>query len=373
MQEDNKRLRVSAEREDDGDDDDLTRSTSSATAANENILPALLQSDHHTLLEMRKQELEYAPNAEYFSQQPNIKPTMRAKLVDWIFDLGVDFHLRRYSTYCGVNFLDRFLSVAMVERSSLQLVGLVALWTGTKIEERYPPLATELCKNTGVTEKDMVVMEATMLDMLQWSAMPPTAYSFANFYLQRLHRIRGAAVPLSPQHLGDLMELLDFASLDSASLMFQPSILAAAALLVLRERFEVPTEQIEAVTALEIASMQRCVDWLRKLIVLGFTFSRDTQPSNEQGGDAQVQSRTNAALELILNQAEGDVGPLEHWKTWREMTRYWGEYAEEENVDEVEEEHIKGENEGDNSRVSLDSNVDNISPSNESSRGAVWY
>lgn len=302
-------------------------------------------SDLTALAEMCKQQLVYAPNAEYFTQQQQqqqhgqIQPLMRAKLVDWLFHLSKDLRLRRYSTYCGVNFVDRFLSVSCVDRSSLQLVGLTALWMGAKLEERNPPPVSELCDNTGVTKAQMVQMEATMLTGLGWNLMPMTAYSFATIYVQRLIRLcraeeqdEGDVLPFCKPHavlLSGTMELLDFCLMNHESLAFLPSVLAAAALEALWASYALPAALVGSATT-NLASAL-CSQWLAGVMAEGFRFSENESDDEEEEEDeeeddqsCEIQQHDPAALDLYLAKPRPEaLGELasEEWKTWRELAR----------------------------------------------------
>ncbi|KAH9258882.1 hypothetical protein BASA81_002946 [Batrachochytrium salamandrivorans] len=321
-----------------------TTSASPPAGDNKRLRLAPPAPDSTTLVEMCKQQLVYAPNAEYFAQQQNqIQPLMRAKLVDWIFHLSKDLRLRRYSTYCGVNFLDRFLSVSSVDRSSLQLVGLAALWMGTKLEERNPPPVSELCENTGITEKQMVQMEATMLAALEWNLMPMTAYSFATIYVQRLIRLcrteekeEGDILPFCNPHavlLSGMMELLDFCLMNHESLAFLPSVLAAAALEVLGERHSLPVALVYSATAEQASRL--CSQWLTGVMADGFRFSESESDDDDDGDEeeedeqsCEIQQHNASVLDLYLAKPHPEaLSELasEEWKAWRELARRYNQ------------------------------------------------
>ena len=70
--------------------------------------------------------------------QETLNSMMRAILVDWIVEVHQKFHLVPETLYLTVNIIDRYLSMVVVERKLLQLVGVTALLLACKYEEIYP-------------------------------------------------------------------------------------------------------------------------------------------------------------------------------------------------------------------------------------------
>lgn len=64
---------------------------------------------------------------------------MRAILVDWLVEVAEEYKLCADTLYLTINFIDRFLSVHIVQRSHLQLVGVACMWVAAKYEEVHPP------------------------------------------------------------------------------------------------------------------------------------------------------------------------------------------------------------------------------------------
>lgn len=242
--------------------------------------------------EMRWQEVEYQPDSDYFARQINLKPRMRAVLLDWMFEVSQEYGLKRDSVYFAINFVDRYLSKCVVERSSLQLIGVTALWMGSKMEEMMPPpiqdfsLATDGCCSV----EDMVAMERKITCCFGWRLMPCTAYSFASCFLQRLivnrltmtqqqneRLLRQAekswmmTTVVPHVQLNRVMELLDAAMLDSDSLCFLPSVLAATAVLslVLRDpASSFSARDVECATQIPLSELDTCMEWFTYVLEL---------------------------------------------------------------------------------------------------------
>ena len=92
--------------------------------------PSLL----HCTVQVRLQ-----PRVGYMHKQPDITPSMRSVLVDWLVEVSDEFSLQPSTLYLAVSLVDRFLSVMSVLRGKLQLVGTTAVYMAAKLEEIYPP------------------------------------------------------------------------------------------------------------------------------------------------------------------------------------------------------------------------------------------
>jgi cyclin A len=59
--------------------------------------------------------------------QGDITPAMRAILVDWLVEFADDFNFPADTLHLAVSYVDRFLSVGVITRSDLQLLGVAAM------------------------------------------------------------------------------------------------------------------------------------------------------------------------------------------------------------------------------------------------------
>lgn len=64
---------------------------------------------------------------------------MRFKLVDWIAQVHMRYHLLPETLWIAVNIMDRFLSKRAVSLEKVQLVGMTALFIAAKYEEIVAP------------------------------------------------------------------------------------------------------------------------------------------------------------------------------------------------------------------------------------------
>ncbi|WZZ42278.1 hypothetical protein YC2023_038537 [Brassica napus] len=130
--------------------------------------------------------------------------------------------------YLTVNIINRFLSLKPLPRRELQLLGVSALLVASKYEEIWPPQVNDLVYVTGYTydEKQILVMEKTILGNLEWYLTVPTQYVF----LARFIKSAG------PDRVMENMVhfLAELGLMDYDALNFSPSLLAASAVFTAR-------------------------------------------------------------------------------------------------------------------------------------------
>lgn len=86
---------------------------------------------------MRKREEDCAPLPSYLKLHPELSPSMRAILIDWLMEVCQEYLLKRETFHLAVTYVDRFLSKTQnVMKAQLQLVGICALYIASKLEVR---------------------------------------------------------------------------------------------------------------------------------------------------------------------------------------------------------------------------------------------
>lgn len=120
------------------------------------------------------------------THQTDINEKMRAILVDWLFEVHLKFKLMPETMYLTINLIDRFLERKIVVRQKLQLVGVTAMLLASKYEEIYAPEVRDFVYITdkAYTKEQILMMEATMLNALDFKVTVPTPYVFVNRYLK---------------------------------------------------------------------------------------------------------------------------------------------------------------------------------------------
>lgn len=122
----------------------------------------------------------------YMAHQTDINEKMRAILIDWLEEVHIKFKLMPETMFLTQNLIDRFLEKKIVVRSKLQLVGVTAMLIASKYEEIYAPEVRDFVYITdkAYTREQILQMEATMLNTLDFRVSAPTVYVFLNRYLK---------------------------------------------------------------------------------------------------------------------------------------------------------------------------------------------
>lgn len=130
----------------------------------------------------KSEELVKSAHWGYMSSQTDINEKMRAILLDWLVEVHLKFRLMPETLYLTVNLIDRFLERKMVVRQKLQLVGVTAMLLASKYEEIYAPEVRDFVYITdkAYTREQILQMESSMLNTLEFRITVPTAYVFLN-------------------------------------------------------------------------------------------------------------------------------------------------------------------------------------------------
>ncbi|KAK8601850.1 hypothetical protein V6N13_058473 [Hibiscus sabdariffa] len=167
---------------------------------------------------------------DYMDFQPDINSEMRSILLDWLIEVHRKFELTPETLYLTMNIVDRFLSMKVVQRDELQLVGISAMLIACKYEEIWAPQVNDFVfiSDNAYVREQILVMEKAILDKLEWYLTVPTPYMF-------LVRFIKASIP-SDDKMEDLAYYLAELGLMqySTAVFYCPSMLAAAAVYAAR-------------------------------------------------------------------------------------------------------------------------------------------
>lgn len=160
------------------------------------------------------------------SAQRDINATMRAILVDWLVEVGMEYKCQQQTLHLTVTLLDRFLSHVPMMRAKLQLAGVACMLIACKLEEIHPPPADEMVYISDHTYQrgEILLMEAAILQKLEFKLSAATIHDFLTRYLGIAKFERGEDVPM--EYLAHY--LVELALQDYNFLRFLPSAIAAA-------------------------------------------------------------------------------------------------------------------------------------------------
>lgn len=174
-------------------------------------------------------QTQYFINPAYCTDvQHDIRPKMRAVLVDWLVEVIEEYRLLPESLYSAVQYLDRYLSKRSVTRQRLQLLGCACMLIAAKFEEIYMPMAEEFVYITdnAYDRGSILEMEQEVLQVLDYSVKCATAKHFMTRYLHAAGAARGDMTTNIVKYLCEL-SLLEY-----RFLQYKPSQVTAAAVLV---------------------------------------------------------------------------------------------------------------------------------------------
>jgi len=158
----------------------------------------------------------------YLNKQVEISYKMRAILVDWLVEVHRMFKLIPETLFLAVSMVDRFLSVSMVSKDQLQLLGVTAMFIASKCEEIYAPECMDFVyvSDGACTKQQILKMEQTLLNTLHFNITHPTQLHF----LRRYSKASG-----SDYLLHTLCKyLIEMSLLDYYLLKCAPSLISAA-------------------------------------------------------------------------------------------------------------------------------------------------
>ncbi|KAF3781941.1 Cyclin-B2-2 [Nymphaea thermarum] len=172
----------------------------------------------------RATEIMSCVAADYMSKQTDINHRMRAILVDWLIEVHHKFDLRHETLFLAINLIDRYLSVENVMRKSLQLVGITGMLLACKYEEVYVPALEDfvIISDRAYSREDVLKMERSILNTLQFSLSVPTPFVFMRRFLK--------AAESETKLEMVAFYLIELCLVEYQMLKFPPSMLSAAAI-----------------------------------------------------------------------------------------------------------------------------------------------
>ncbi|CAN1250024.1 CYCB1-4, partial [Linum perenne] len=170
---------------------------------------------------------------DYMDSQPDVTAKMRSILLDWLVEVHRKFELMPETLYLTLNIVDRFMAVKNVTRRELQLVGISAMLIACKYEEIWAPQVNDfVCiSDKAYTGEQILLMEKSILQRLEWYLTVPTPYVFLVRYVK-------ASVPhdtmvLPVENMSFFLAELGLVQY-SVAVSYSPSLIAASAVFAAR-------------------------------------------------------------------------------------------------------------------------------------------
>lgn len=160
--------------------------------------------------------------------QTELNERMRAILIDWMVEVQVQFRLKTETLYLAISIVNRYLASNVVKRSTLQLVGVCALFIASKYEEVRPPPVNDfvLITDSTYSKEQILSFEGNILLALGFKLSVPSPLCFLEQLAQRLN--------FSPKNLFFARYIMELGMLEPLMLKYTPSLQAATAIYITR-------------------------------------------------------------------------------------------------------------------------------------------
>ncbi|XP_022638249.1 putative cyclin-A3-1 isoform X2 [Vigna radiata var. radiata] len=203
------------------------------------------------------------PMPDYVQKvQNDVDGNMRGVLVDWLIEVAEEYGLVSDTLYFCVAYIDRFLSLKVLSRQRLQLLGVAAMLVASKYEEVKPPEVEDLCYITDNTysKEEVLNMEADILTALKFELGAPTVGTF----LRRFCGVGQEGVDTSALQFEFLScYLAELSLLDYYFVKFLPSLVAASVVFLARFMLSTKTHPwnsaLHQLTTYKPADLKECI------------------------------------------------------------------------------------------------------------------
>ncbi|KAM5565789.1 putative cyclin-A3-1 [Rosa sericea] len=193
-------------------------------------------ADIYAYLRRMEVEPKRRPLPDYMEkiQKDSINANMRGVLVDWLVEVADEYELLPETLHLAVSYVDKYLSMNVVLRSELQLVGVASIFIASKYEEIDPPNVDELSditENT-FTKQQVIKMEADILLSLKFEMGNPNVRTFLRKFIDLAQESYYKNPNMQFESL--IYYLTDLSLVDYKLVKFLPSIIAASAVFLAR-------------------------------------------------------------------------------------------------------------------------------------------
>ncbi|CAN6444609.1 unnamed protein product [Victoria cruziana] len=221
--------------------------------------------DHLRIAETRKM-----PTTDFMEKtQKDINASMRAILVDWLVEVAEEYRLVPDTLYLTVNYIDRYLSVNVMNRQRLQLLGVACMLIASKYEEICAPQVEEFCYITDNTyfREEVLQMESDVLKYLNFELTTPTTKCFLRRFVRAAQEGNEEVSLLQLEFLSSY--LAELSLLEYNLLCFIPSLVAASAIFLAKFMLspsKIPwTPHLRHYTRYQPSELYKCVKALHSL------------------------------------------------------------------------------------------------------------
>ncbi|KAF4370987.1 hypothetical protein CsatB_016822 [Cannabis sativa] len=207
-------------------------------------------------------------------QNDNITPNMRAILVDWLVEVANGFDLTSLETlFVTVSYIDKFLSIKILNRKKLQLLGVSSIIIASKYnDEIIPPHVQDMCRATdhAYTVEEIVKMEAEIRKTLELDNELRSGHPTLITFIRRFMSVDEESLEDKPKYEFLCVYLSKLALLDyDCTVKFLPSLVAASVIflarLIVKPQAHPWTLSLQKYSRYKPPELQQCVVSLRNV------------------------------------------------------------------------------------------------------------
>merc|ERR1712029_758842 len=150
--------------------------------------PVLLE-DSRVLNNLIDRQAEVKSKDYFATIQTEIRPHMRKIVSDWMLEVTEEQQCQPEVFHLAINYLDRFLATTNISKTKFQLVAATCLFLASKFKETSPLPAEHLVIYTdySISIQEIMSLEMTVLDALQWDLSAVTPYSILDHILRTVN------------------------------------------------------------------------------------------------------------------------------------------------------------------------------------------
>lgn len=215
----------------------------------------------------------------------------------------------------AMHFMDQFLSRTSVDRTGLQLLGMVCLWVATKLHEARPILIAEMaimCEHK-FSRQDMLDTEQQLAAVIQFHFSPPNPFSFARDFASRLPVAKDEQKRAA--FLASVFHLLENALEDIVSVGCDASSLALGAVqLVAENEWGVAADKLTTEALLEAISIEISQAALSKATSLLRVVYQRLPSLLEEAPEASITSSPTSVEEAFDYVPENDEAAVSEFE-----------------------------------------------------------
>ncbi|WCJ35513.1 CYCLIN A3 4 [Euphorbia peplus] len=226
-------------------------------------------SDIYEYLHKLEADPKKRPLPDYIETvQKDMSANMRGVLVDWLVEVAEEYKLVSDTLHMTIAYVDRFLSLNVLNRQRLQLLGVSSMLIASKYEEISPPNVEDFCYITDntYTKEEVVKMEADILKSLKFELGSPTTKTFLRKHT-RVAQEDFKSSNLQLEFLG--YYLAELSLLDYNCVKFLPSLVAASSIFlarfIIRPKMHPWSNSLEKCTGYKSSDLRECVHIIHDL------------------------------------------------------------------------------------------------------------